>query len=301
MAQVARYNILSGDSDRKFGPYTLEEIASMLASGEVSLQTWCICVGDGEMVSVAELFPGRTADPPEEMPPVDMRRKSDDAFDEDESQEDYEDYEEDEEEDPLEEVPWEDGVWYAEEEENAEDDEEVYDEGAPTIDMDEVIVALHPSIFGYPGLLLGAFFFFIVAMGTLVLSGVFHYTEFLKLVGWGAGLASVLSVVLILIIRSFDNYYVTRSRAEIVQGIIAKSSKEVRISDVRRIDVDKRGLLGLLNVGDVKLSSAGTGGFDVVFKYVRGAHRIKKIIRSVQKNPHSSKRQLLSGGRLWRR
>jgi uncharacterized membrane protein YdbT with pleckstrin-like domain len=104
-----------------------------------------------------------------------------------------------------------------------------------------------------------------------------------------------LSFLVLLILRSFDNYYITRSRAEIVQGVIAKSSKEVRLSDIRRIDVDKRGWLGLLNVGDVKLSSAGTGGFDVVFAYVKAGHKLKKVLRRVQKEPMASKRYLLHG------
>ena len=302
METTSHYNIVSGDSDRKFGPYSLEEIAAMLASREVSLGTWCIRVGDGEMVSVAELFPGRGASE------LDREREEeieagDSGEDEDEDEEASEQIECEDGEEELEQVPWEDGVWYAEddEEETYEDDKRGAASDGPVVDLDETIIRMHPSIFGYPKTLLLTVACGLLAGMSLILSGVVGTTEPFRMLTWGAAIVGVLSFGLLLLSRTFDNYFVTRARVEVVRGIIAKSSNEVRVSDVRRIDVDKRGLLGLLNVGDVKLSSAGTGGFDVVFRDVRGAHRIKKIIRRVQKDPYSTKRFLVTGSKRWQR
>ena len=218
---------------------------------------------------------------------------------EDEDEDEDEDYEDD-----FEEVAWEDGIWYADEDEDDDYTDEPAGEAArkaalSELDSDEVICRLHPHIFGYPKLLGTVILLVVGSLALLVLGPMIGLSDDSLSMG-GFGLAG-LTFGLLLILRSFDNYYITRSRAEIVQGMIAKSSKEVRLSDIRRIDVDKRGLLGLLNVGDVKLSSAGTGGFDVIFAYVKAGHKLKKVLRRVQKEPTASKRYLLHGKSWLRR
>ena len=274
------YNLIDGG--RKYGPFSKEELAAMLESGEIELATLCIRAGDGEMREVAELFD-----------------EGGEAMGEEYEDDDYEDGEYEDEDDEFEEVAWEDGIWYADD----EDDEDEYSDTAEEratkkaaqaeIDSDEVICRLHPHILGYPKLF-GTVVLLVLGSLVLLVAGplVGLSDDSLSTIGF---VLAGLSFLVLLILRSFDNYYITRSRAEIVQGVIAKSSKEVRLSDIRRIDVDKRGWLGLLNVGDVKLSSAGTGGFDVVFAYVKAGHKLKKVLRRVQKEPMASKRYLLHG------
>ena len=267
------YNLIDGG--RKYGPFSKEELAAMLESGEIVFATLCIRAGDGEIREVAELFDKRKEPKEEEV-----------------EDEDYED--------DFEEVAWEDGIWYADEDEDDDYTDEPAGEAAQAeLDSDEVICRLHPHIFGYPKLLGTVILLVVGSLALLVLGPMIGLSD--DSLSMGAfGLAG-LTFGLLLILRSFDNYYITRSRAEIVQGMIAKSSKEVRLSDIRRIDVDKRGLLGLLNVGDVKLSSAGTGGFDVIFAYVKAGHKLKKVLRRVQKEPTASKRYLLHGKSWLRR
>ncbi len=275
------YNLIDGG--RKYGPFSKEELAAMLESGEIVFATLCIRAGDGEIREVAELFDKRK-EPKEEEVEV-----------EDEDEDEDEDYEDD-----FEEVAWEDGIWYADEDEDDDYTDEPAGEAAQAeLDSDEVICRLHPHIFGYPKLLGTVILLVVGSLALLVLGPMIGLSDDSLSMG-GFGLAG-LTFGLLLILRSFDNYYITRSRAEIVQGMIAKSSKEVRLSDIRRIDVDKRGLLGLLNVGDVKLSSAGTGGFDVIFAYVKAGHKLKKVLRRVQKEPTASKRYLLHGKSWLRR
>ncbi len=267
------YNLIDGG--RKYGPFSKEELAAMLESGEIVFATLCIRAGDGEIREVAELFDKRKEPKEEEV-----------------EDEDYED--------DFEEVAWEDGIWYADEDEDDDYTDEPAGEAAQAeLDSDEVICRLHPHIFGYPKLLGTVILLVVGSLALLVLGPMIGLSDDSLSMG-GFGLAG-LTFGLLLILRSFDNYYITRSRAEIVQGMIAKSSKEVRLSDIRRIDVDKRGLLGLLNVGDVKLSSAGTGGFDVIFAYVKAGHKLKKVLRRVQKEPTASKRYLLHGKSWLRR
>ena len=283
------YNLISGG--RKFGPYTCHELATMLADGEVGLDSLCIRVGDGEIQEVSELFRESVSDREEE------ELEEEDGGDDDDGGDD------EEEEELFEEVDWEDGVWIADEDEEDQDAEgqsarSSRNAGRSEVDMDEVICRFHPSILGYPKLLLmflilGAMALFFVSVApALGLPGG-------MLTGLTIALACM-TLALLMIFRHFDCYIITRGRAEVVRGIIAKSSNEVRMSDIRRIDVDKAGLLGLLNVGDVKLSSSGTGGFDVVFAKVRAGHKVKKILRRVQKDPKSSKRRLLQG-KTWLR
>ncbi len=257
------YNLISGD--RKYGPYSRRELANLLADGEIGLESLCIRVGEDEIQEVRELFESESHEPEKEL--SDEEEEWEDEYEDDAEEDEWEDVEEEEEE--IENDDW---------------------------DPDEVICSLRPSIFGYPKLCL-----LTLALGGI--SGLFivvvpyaGLSSSQSIIGITAVL-TVLSFLWLLLVRYFDNYYITRTRAEVVRGIIARSSNEVRIADVRRIDVDKKGLLGLLNVGDVKLSSAGTGGFDIIFANVRGGHRVKKILRRIQKNPQSPRRNLI--GKSW--
>ncbi len=272
-----RYNLLS--EGRKYGPYDLRQLARMLDDGEIGMESWCIRVGDGEMQQIQELLEWVGDEAP--------KASADDR-------ESAEDDDEAELESLFEEVPFGEGIWVADE----EDDDDVPVSTAQASasdepDPDEIICRLHPSLFGYPKLL-----FLIILFGSaaafLIVIGPYIGVPLGQAKSSAIGLALLLSLWLI-ILRHFDNYLITRTRAEVVRGIIAKSSNEVRISDIRRIDVDKPGLLGLLNVGDVKLSSAGTGGFDIIFAKVRAGHKVKKILRRVQKDPMAPRRRLLHG------
>ncbi len=284
------YNLISGD--RKYGPYTRHQLAAMLADGEIDLDSLCIRVGDGEIQHIHELFEKPGAPPSrrpvltprpapasvmEEIAGDESTDRSGRATDSDRENDDPDEEEEEAEEEPASDEPL---------------------ERVPPPrerDPDEIICSLHPSILGYPKLLVTALALGALAGASHLLGPQLDFAP--SFVDTPLGLAAAASFALLLVLRHFDNYYVTRTRAEVVRGIIARSSNEVRISDVRRIDVDKKGWLGLLNVGDVKLSSAGTGGFDVVFRHVRGGHRVKKILRRIQKNPTAPRRQL--AGKTW--
>ncbi len=98
----------------------------------------------------------------------------------------------------------------------------------------------------------------------------------------GITLASA-TMTAIAILRFSCDYIVTDERAEMVWGIFGRSSKEVRICDIRAIDVHESGLLGMLGIGSVDFSSSANAGVEVTFHHIRGAHRVKEIVRQLQK------------------
>lgn len=98
----------------------------------------------------------------------------------------------------------------------------------------------------------------------------------------GIGLALIVLLGIIAARFSCD-FYVTDERVEVVWGIIGRSSKEVRVCDIRAIDVHERGIMGLLGIGTVDFSSAGNAGVEVQFRHIRKAHRIKELVRHLQR------------------
>lgn len=101
---------------------------------------------------------------------------------------------------------------------------------------------------------------------------------------WMAAGAVAVSMTLcaIIIARQQRDFVITNERIEVEWGIWGRSSKEVRIRDVRSIDVDASGLLGMLGVGTLNISSAGSEDVEVQFKHIRGAHKVKELVRQLQ-------------------
>jgi membrane protein YdbS with pleckstrin-like domain len=92
------------------------------------------------------------------------------------------------------------------------------------------------------------------------------------------------SVVLAVGIARFSrDYFVTEDRVEVLWGLIGRSSKEVRIRDIRSIDVREGWITGLLGLGSVDFSSSANAGIEVAFDHVRKAHRIKELVRRLQR------------------
>ena len=101
---------------------------------------------------------------------------------------------------------------------------------------------------------------------------------------WLAGgwLSGSLWLALTLFRRSAVEYRVTTRRVETMRGFLSKSSQEIRIADIRAINVRKSGFSGLLGVGDVIFSASGGAEEDVVFHQTAGAHNLKNRVRRLQ-------------------
>ena len=67
--------------------------------------------------------------------------------------------------------------------------------------------------------------------------------------------------------RSGNKYVVTNRRVTVEFGIISKQSTELRIQDIRRINLTTSGLSGLVGIGRVEFSSAASDDADVILEH----------------------------------
>ncbi len=79
-----------------------------------------------------------------------------------------------------------------------------------------------------------------------------------------------------------NNYKITNKNVILTKGLIIKSTKQIRIKDIRSINVIKKGLDGLLGVGTLELSSSASDKAEVIFKGLRGAANVKEILMQKQ-------------------
>ena len=77
-------------------------------------------------------------------------------------------------------------------------------------------------------------------------------------------------------------YLISSARVEVVEGLLSRSSRELRIADIRAINVTRTGLTGLCGIGDIAFSSAAGAQDDVVFRRVFGATALKNLVRRLQ-------------------
>jgi uncharacterized membrane protein YdbT with pleckstrin-like domain len=96
-----------------------------------------------------------------------------------------------------------------------------------------------------------------------------------------AGVALVL-LITILIDRARRTYTITDHRISSEFGIISKESNEIRLHDVRSINLTTTGLSGIFGIGRIEFSSAATDDAEVIFWNVGGAEALRDKVRSLQ-------------------
>ncbi len=149
------------------------------------------------------------------------------------------------------------------------------EEAEDTDPGDAPLFEAHPSWLAYAGGF--AMIALLIGLGVFLLPFGGEYS----LIPLLAALAWLLAIALA---RYSTDYLVGEDRVEKVWGLLARSSREVRICDVRNIDVHMRGLKGLLGVGTVDISSSGGNEVEVSFRDVRGAHEVKQLVRQLQRD-----------------
>lgn len=140
---------------------------------------------------------------------------------------------------------------------------------------DDLLYLGHPSWLAYPRALLAFVFFALISAACWHLR---YGLEWVMLFGSIGGLC----LLFIALERTTTAYMVSRRRVEMEYGIIGRSTKEVRIEDIRAIDVQQSGVNALLGLGTVSFDSSAGAAPEVVFKNVRGPHRIKDMVRGLQ-------------------
>ena len=108
----------------------------------------------------------------------------------------------------------------------------------------------------------------------------------LGLILWAARAALIVIALLIVCWIELDQrrrrYTVTNKRVSVDYGIINRISNEVRISDIRSINLQKTGFTGMLGIGRVEFSSSATDDADVVFWNTPEAEKVRDLVRSLQ-------------------
>ena len=233
---------------RRLGPFTVENLLDGLESGDFSEDD--VCLTDCERLrEILDWEEDAEVVPDEE--------------DEDDFEESGSEFGEDDFEDEAPEVD--------------EEEDERTSRGRPTaspsrLASNRLLYAGHPSVLNYP-----------LALGALVLGitgGIWVYRIDPNLTLAGLGLA-VAGLVRLSFVRFTHDYHIRPRRIEVTTGFIARSSREVRIEDIRSINVTCRGLLGLFGIGTVDFLTSGDTP-EITFERIWAAQKIKKLVRKLQ-------------------
>ncbi len=158
-----------------------------------------------------------------------------------------------------------------------EEEEEVLEEennsrGHPLNSPSTILYAGHPSILNSPGSILA------IMVGFAGGVWVYSMNPWLTLSGF---LAGILALINLSVIRFTSDYHITPKRIEVTRGLITRSSNEIRIQDIRAINVSCRGLLGVIGIGTVDFFTAGDDP-EVTFNQVWAAKKVKVLVRRIQ-------------------
>jgi len=227
---------------KREGPYEEGELLDFLESGELSPDTPCIPISSNRVASAAQWFHAIYAD---ESPSDDDAPSSTPSSTAP----------------PRARQPWVPAPFPDE-------------KPAPPKPLpDRVIYRGHPSILTYwrTGL-----FAFVLAGGGFHLSDWHPETSALGLI------AALLALLWGSLNRLSHCYLITTRRVEVITGLIARSSRELRHHDIRSINVERRGLSGLLGIGNIIFSATGGREDDVAFLRVRRTDSLKDLVRKLQ-------------------
>lgn len=178
-------------------------------------------------------------------------------------------------------TPWEPTTLHEVKDADAEEDDDIDPENddfmlddATGVPDDEIVYHGHPSwlSLGKPLLLC-----------LLLLGGSVALIPYgMKYFALGLGVTS-LTFCCVLFHRQNRDYFISGERVEIEWGIVARNSREVRIVDIRSVDIRQNGLLGMLGVGTIDFSSDGNNEGEVRFVNIYRPHRIKELVRQLQR------------------
>ena len=103
-------------------------------------------------------------------------------------------------------------------------------------------------------------------------------------------IGAILSVIVIgifiiiwaILDRNHRFYKVTSKRVSIRSGIIGRVTSEVEVVDIRNVEMRQSVLDRLFGIGNVGISSAGTGGIEVVFAGVANPAALRDLVVGVK-------------------
>ena len=118
-------------------------------------------------------------------------------------------------------------------------------------------------------------------------AGVYFYRYNLnQWMPWAYGvpiLALLIVMAIVAVARRQRTYRVTNTPCHFNSGHdVVTDTRELRIQDIRSMNVSKGGITGLLGVGKLEFSSAATDDADIIFYQIGGADKVRDLVRSLQ-------------------
>ena len=94
--------------------------------------------------------------------------------------------------------------------------------------------------------------------------------------------ALLIVMIVVAVARRERTYRVTNRRVISILGRVVTDTRELRIQDIRSMNVSKSGITGLLGVGKLEFSSAATDDADIIFYQIGGVDKVRDLVRSLQ-------------------
>jgi len=98
----------------------------------------------------------------------------------------------------------------------------------------------------------------------------------------GIALVALLIIGSIALDRRLRRYTITTVRVSVEYGVLDKRSNEIRVQDIRSINLYCSGISGMFGIGRLEFSSAAADDAEVIFWKVAGAEKIRDLVRSLQ-------------------
>ena len=233
-------------AEESLGPFSIDEILDGLEDGVFDLNDVCLRVGAIDTERIRDIIDWEENSFPTEQSEQRESRHFPSPFDEGAPREEHE------EEDLVEPVS--------------------PDASAPP----STLYAGHPSILTYPLSVLG------VVGGAVGAIWLFSFDLWLSL---SCLAVCGISLTYLTYLRFTRDFLITTRRVEVISGLIARSSNEIRIVDIRAINVTCRGISGLFGIGTVDFFTTGDDP-EVRFENVWAAKDIKQLVRNIQDQNH---------------
>ena len=134
---------------------------------------------------------------------------------------------------------------------------------------------------------LGHWLFGLLLVAAAAAGVYFYQLELTPWLPWGDLTPVALLIVVIAMIawkRALRRYQITQNRVVVQTGRFVRDSNEIRVQDIRSINVTKSGISGLIGIGTVEFSSAATDDAEVTFVGIAGADGVRDMVRKLQGN-----------------
>jgi len=152
---------------------------------------------------------------------------------------------------------------------------------APVIEVEETLWSGSVSHWHYAG----KWLMVVISLAAVAATFFLHLLDDATTLWIVRGVLALFALALMVWIRmdrSRRTYTVTNRRVSVEYGIVSKRSNELRIQDIRSINLTTTGLSGLVGIGRVEFSSAATDDADVIFWNTPGATKVRDLVRSLQ-------------------